>query len=937
MVSQSDATIELTEVESKLRQLLLDVAAFIDETSIPEVPETTVTVPEELVKEKIILRFTGGWVRDKLLGVASHDIDVAINKLTGFQFGMKMKEYLEIPGNAAKHGIEPPVEENGKANGKAKSRMIAPGLHKIEANPEKSKHLETVTTKIMGLDIDLVNLRKETYTEESRNPQMEFGTPQEDAMRRDATVNAMFYNLNTCEIEDFTGRGFEDMAVKIIRTPLEPYQTFKDDPLRVLRLIRFASRLNYKIDPEASKLMGNPEIKEALRIKISRERVGIETEKMLKGPDPHMALELIAKSSLYTTIFTDPTRENEHQPDVEYLSPASDFVQSVLQGNSSDIPENISKTLARNEEERYLAWICASLVPWADAPMVPHPKSTQRPLYAAMLVAREGIKAPNKVSDVVTASLQHGEEIRKLVDGCCTQLRRPNTKAVGDDATARDTLGMAIRRWGPTWRSQVLFSLIYEIVLGSTSRDRILNSYSTFLSHLSQEFLLEAYTFKPLITGTELAKALNTKPGPWMKDALDVVMAWQLRNPDITDPTEAIEAVKVVRESSSSTTSNPAPGKNSELPSRLASHFLQLTIRPLFSQNKSPSHPASRNPHPSLTPAGHAVPERPDQKSRFAGPEGLEDEKAQAWKDPKNAFTLDLLRWTLSALDSKGIEANWGLLVPPLLMMTDDLSLQWKSLGCEYLTLLLRSTSPSLLSRTGLGNLFEQTLVLLFMYLPTLSKESESVMLLSKAFPALVALGDVMYPKPTPKSTSTQESGTRDSAISTPRERFLDKLLRTCILAPLSHAEPSSYPHLATTLLSHLPPLISEMRIDSVKHLQVLLPLLSNILAEPLGLAYPPMLLQSVKGLQALVLNAWPRVARYRGEVMRGVCVCWVRCCEDVGRGEGVEEVKRELRECVGMLNAVCRSDEEVRGTWEEERGKLLAKEGRLRGLFEEY
>src|SRR5205823_5119318 len=83
------------------------------------------------------------------------------------------------------------------------------GLAEIKANPEKSKHLDTVTTRILGLDIDLVNLRRETYTEESRNPQMEFGTPEEDALRRDATVNAMFYNIETQQIEDFTGRGWE--------------------------------------------------------------------------------------------------------------------------------------------------------------------------------------------------------------------------------------------------------------------------------------------------------------------------------------------------------------------------------------------------------------------------------------------------------------------------------------------------------------------------------------------------------------------------------------------------------------------------------------------------------------------------------------------------------------------------------------------------------
>jgi tRNA nucleotidyltransferase (CCA-adding enzyme) len=266
--------ISLTPIEKTLQVLLLDVAEFITSRTHEDGNNATNKLPGSLE-----LRFTGGWVRDKLLGVDSQDIDVGISTMTGYQFGLAMQDYLKISGNIDKY-------KNMHPNDPGFRDKIG-GLHKIEANPEKSKHLETVTTKIFGLDIDLVNLRKETYSEESRNPQMEFGTPEEDALRRDATVNALFYNLHTNEVEDFTKRGLDDMEKKIIRTPLPPYQTFKDDPLRVLRLIRFASRLNYDIDPDAEQAMGDPEIKQALNMKISRERVGKEIEKMLKGTILH--------------------------------------------------------------------------------------------------------------------------------------------------------------------------------------------------------------------------------------------------------------------------------------------------------------------------------------------------------------------------------------------------------------------------------------------------------------------------------------------------------------------------------------------------------------------------------------------------------------------------------------------------------------------------
>lgn len=243
--------IVLTDQESALVRLLTDVSANIGRSKGVAKPE---------------LRFTGGWVRDKLLGLTSKDIDVGISNMTGYQFGILMKEYLEQPEIHSRYG-------DG----------ILGSLAKIEANPEKSKHLETVTTKVLGLEIDLVNLRKETYVEDSRNPTMEFGTPKDDALRRDSTVNALFYNLMTAEIEDFTGQGLQDMELKIIRTPLSPYQTFKDDPLRVLRCIRFASKLGYQIEAEAERSMSDGDIKDALRAKISRERVGVEIEKMLRG------------------------------------------------------------------------------------------------------------------------------------------------------------------------------------------------------------------------------------------------------------------------------------------------------------------------------------------------------------------------------------------------------------------------------------------------------------------------------------------------------------------------------------------------------------------------------------------------------------------------------------------------------------------------------
>lgn len=247
--------IQLTDTEQRLRALLLDVAAYIDKDAA------------RADADPLVLRWAGGWVRDKLLGHASHDVDTAINSMTGFPFAEKMREFCAVPDHVARHSIGTEDISN---------------LYKVGRNPDKSKCLETAAATIFGVDLDFVNLRRETYVEDSRNPQMEFGTPEEDALRRDATVNALFYNLHTGQVEDFTG-GVADLGAKLIRTPMAPLQTFMDDPLRVLRLVRFASRLGFRIDEDAERFMGDPRVLDALRLKISRERVGIEVDKMLRG------------------------------------------------------------------------------------------------------------------------------------------------------------------------------------------------------------------------------------------------------------------------------------------------------------------------------------------------------------------------------------------------------------------------------------------------------------------------------------------------------------------------------------------------------------------------------------------------------------------------------------------------------------------------------
>jgi tRNA nucleotidyltransferase/poly(A) polymerase len=240
---------------------------------------TTLLAANSLYGLNTTFRIAGGFVRDRLLGIESDDLDIALDNLTGRQ----LYQYLAQMGEA--YGI-------GKS-------------YTVDANVEKSKHLETVAVEIYGRKIDFVNLRSESYGD-SRVPTMEMGTPQIDAERRDLTINALFFNINTGQVEDYVG-GMKDLQAMVLRTPLDPKKTFMDDPLRMLRVIRFFSRYpEATIDPSLIQTMSLPEVQQAYMSKVSSERAGPEIIKMLSGAKPADALEVLFSTGMDKAAFNVP-------------------------------------------------------------------------------------------------------------------------------------------------------------------------------------------------------------------------------------------------------------------------------------------------------------------------------------------------------------------------------------------------------------------------------------------------------------------------------------------------------------------------------------------------------------------------------------------------------------------------------------------------------
>ena len=156
-------------------------------------------------------------------------------------------------------------------------------------------------------EVEFVGARKESYTPESRNPQVEPGTLEDDQRRRDFTINAMAWSVNGDtfgELVDPFG-GMDDLEDCIIRTPCEPDKTFSDDPLRMMRAVRFASQLGFDIDDETFDGI----CRQAERIKIiTKERINVELNKILASPAPSIGLTLMHNSGLLQHVLPELER-----------------------------------------------------------------------------------------------------------------------------------------------------------------------------------------------------------------------------------------------------------------------------------------------------------------------------------------------------------------------------------------------------------------------------------------------------------------------------------------------------------------------------------------------------------------------------------------------------------------------------------------------------
>ncbi|WP_438965769.1 CCA tRNA nucleotidyltransferase [Flavobacterium sp.] len=268
----------------------------------------------------------------KIIAKASQELNVETYVIGGFVRDYLLKRPLkkDIDIVAVGSGIDLAL----------KVSELLPNKPKVQV----FKNYGTAMLRYKDTDIEFVGARKESYQTESRNPKVEIGTLQDDQERRDFTINALAFSLNEYNYGDLVDpfNGVSDLASKTIKTPLNPDVTYSDDPLRMMRAIRFATQLQFEIETESLEAISRN--KERINI-ISGERIVDELNKILSTDKPSIGFLLLYKTGLLDYILPELTALNNVE-EIEGHTHKNNFYHTL------EVVDNICP----NTDDVWLRW-----------------------------------------------------------------------------------------------------------------------------------------------------------------------------------------------------------------------------------------------------------------------------------------------------------------------------------------------------------------------------------------------------------------------------------------------------------------------------------------------------------------------------------------------------------------------------------------------------
>lgn len=396
----------------------------------------------------------GGAVRDELMGLPLKDLDICVDLPDG---GIQLALMIAHQQQTYRRKVHPQLFQ---AYGIARFHLAS--------FPE--------------IEMECVQTRRERYeNRDSRNPVTEFAPIQDDCFRRDLTINALYKNLSSGAIVDLTGHGLEDMRHHIIRTPRDPYLTFDEDGLRLLRVIRFASRFGWEIEPGTLQGLKNC----AQRITtISQDRITDEIGRMLSGPHPDYALNLLKDTGLMTYVLP------EWMPQINQPYGTADYWDYLLR---------TVRDTAAVLETRWAAFL--------------QPFSTEK--------AQSVLRRLNYSSDIQKNILELHRHLCDL-DAC---------SATGEEVTDKELRRLQYQ-WGN--RAETVMNLLESKLKNQTDAKPELMAHLAARCQVMQQDGTACFQLRLPVNGKDIMEALQLKPGPQIREFMNRALELCLEHPLIS-------------------------------------------------------------------------------------------------------------------------------------------------------------------------------------------------------------------------------------------------------------------------------------------------------------------------------------------------------------------------------------------------------------------
>lgn len=380
------------------------------------------------------------------------------------------------------------TEGSGIALAKALANKINPNL-KVSV----FKNYGTAMFKYNGLEIEFVGARKESYAENSRKPAVETGTLEDDQKRRDFTINALAISLNKENFGELVDpfNSIEDLKNSILRTPLDPVQTYSDDPLRMMRAVRFAATLNFKIEKSSLEAIKT----ESQRLKIvSMERIMVEFNKIMMSAKPSLGLRILEETSLLPLIIPELTALRGIE-EVEGQTHKDNFWHTL------EVVDNISQ----NTDNLWLRW-AALLHDIGKAPTKKFVEGTGWTFHGHEFLGSKMVKSIfHRLKLPLGPDMKYVQKLVKLSS-------RPI--ALIDDGTSDAALRRLLFDAGDDLEDLFILNKADITTKNSSKQEKFKKNFEYVAQKIREvEEKDHIRNFQPPISGEEIMKLFNIKPG----------------------------------------------------------------------------------------------------------------------------------------------------------------------------------------------------------------------------------------------------------------------------------------------------------------------------------------------------------------------------------------------------------------------------------------